>query len=104
MLCSTVDDHCFEYWWQICSINVANSFEKGLQLVGDFGCLVYLEAQEVRNKCAFDGCNSSLAAALRLAREEAVCLSLAGAKALSFFHIDELLASCKVVLSGYFLP
>ena len=92
MLCSTVDDHCFEYWWQICSINVANSFEKGLQLVGDFGCLVYLEAQEVRNKCAFDGCNSSLAAALRLAREEAVCLSLAGAKALSFFHIDELLA------------
>jgi hypothetical protein len=35
-----------------------------------------------QNKCAFDGCNYSLAAALRLAREEAVCLSLAGAKAL----------------------
>lgn len=54
---------------------------KGFNSVGDFGCLVYLEAQEVRNKCAFDGCNSSLAAALRLAREEDVCWSLAGAKA-----------------------
>lgn len=46
-----------------------------------------------RNKYVFDSCNASLAAALRVARDEALCWSLAGDKALfGFFHLDELLA------------
>jgi hypothetical protein len=69
---------------------VANHLKKG------FNSLVILGAWSIykhRNKCVFDNCNPSLAAALQAAREEALCWSLAGDKALSgFFHMDELLA------------
>jgi hypothetical protein len=39
----------------------------------------------------FDGCNPSLVVALRAAKEEAVMRSLAGAKALTFLRVDDLL-------------
>jgi hypothetical protein len=89
LLCATIDV-CFENWWRICSYKVANHLKKG------FNSLVILGAWTIwkhRNKCVFDNCNPSLAAALRAAREEALCWFLAGDKALSgLFHIDELLA------------
>ena len=60
------------------------------------GSLVILGAWSIwkhRNKYVFYSCNASLAAALRVARDEALCWSLAGDKALfGFFHLDELLA------------
>jgi hypothetical protein len=38
----------------------------------------------------FDGCSPSVVIALSAAREEMLCWRLAGAKALSSFHLEEL--------------
>lgn len=76
-MCPTIDDVCFENWWQICSYKVANHLKGS-------NSLVILGAWTIwnhRNKCVFDNCNPSLAAALRAAREEALCWFLAGDKA-----------------------
>ena len=58
----------------------------------DFNSLVILGAWIIwkhRNMCVFDGCSSSLVAALQAAKEEAILWSLSEIKAL-FLRIDEL--------------
>lgn len=42
-----------------------------------------------RNRCVFDKCNPSAAVVLAAAREELTGWRMAGAKALSFFHLEE---------------
>jgi hypothetical protein len=42
-----------------------------------------------RNRCVFDNCNPSAAVVLAAAREELMGWRMAGAKALSFFHLEE---------------
>jgi hypothetical protein len=95
LLCPTVDGVCFENWWRICSYKVANHLKKG------FNSLVFLGAWTIwkhRNKyvfvffynCFFYNCNPSLAAALRAAREEALCWFLAGDKALSGLMVSSI--------------
>ena len=87
MLCPSTGDNCFDSWW-----------EKSAELVGKplsegFNSLVILGAWSIwkhRNRCVFDGCSPSVEIALSAAREEMMCWRLAGAKALSFFHLEEL--------------
>jgi hypothetical protein len=53
-----------------------------------------------RNRCVFDGCSLSVEVALSTAREELMCWRLAGAKTLSFFHLEELPYVWESVNSG----
>jgi hypothetical protein len=48
----------------------------------------------------FDGCSPSVEVALSTAREELMCWRLAGAKTLSFFHLEELPYVWESVNSG----
>jgi hypothetical protein len=86
-LCPLQDDLSFESWWRSSSSRVPD------QMKTCFNSLVILGAWVVwkhRNKCVFDGCSPSLAVALRVAKEEALYWSLAGAKALSSLQVGEL--------------
>ena len=85
-LCPSHDDVCFETWWRNSAARVGKPLSKG------FNSLVILGAWSLwkhRNRCVFDNCNPSAAVVLAVAREELMGWRMAGAKALSFFHLEE---------------
>ena len=87
MLCPSTGDGCFDSWWEKSAEVV------GKPLSGGFNSLVILGAWSIwkhRNRCVFDGCSPNVEVALSAAREELMCWRLAGAKTLSFFHLEEL--------------
>ena len=87
MLCPSTGDSCFDSWWEKSAEMVGKPLSKG------FNSLVILGAWSIwkhRNRCVFDGCSPSVVIALSAAREEMLCWRLAGAKALSSFHLEEL--------------
>lgn len=87
-LCPTHEDS-FQSWWRTSSSRTTDQMRKGLN------SLVILGAWTIwkhRHRCVFDECNPSLVTAFRVAKEETVLWSLAGAKALSLLKVEELLA------------
>jgi hypothetical protein len=87
VLCPSTGDSCFDSWWEKSAEMVGKPLSKG------FNSLVILGAWSIwkhRNRCVFDGCSPSVVIALSAAREEMLCWCLAGAKALSSFHLEEL--------------
>ncbi|ONM30676.1 hypothetical protein ZEAMMB73_Zm00001d040162 [Zea mays] len=87
VLCPSTGDGCFDSWWEKSAEVV------GKPLSGGFNSLVILGAWSIwkhRNRCVFDGCSPNVEVALSAAREELMCWRLAGAKTLSFFHLEEL--------------
>ena len=85
-LCPSHDDVCFETWWRNSAARVGMPLSKG------FNSLVILGAWTLwkhRNRCVFYNCNPSAAVVLAAAREELMGWRMAGAKALSFFHLEE---------------
>jgi hypothetical protein len=71
---------CFKQWWCASSSSVQDQLRKG------FNTLVMLGAWVIwkhRNSCVFNSATSSVAAALLVAKEEALMWSMAGANDLS---------------------